>query len=184
MKVTINSSASQEDIKKIYLDESRKVISYLADQGYELNWGSGKFCIMGICYDEFSKRGIKINGYTTKKYVFELEDLPKAEHKILDDTFELKKALFNEADVVIYLPGGTGTVSEFFCNLEEVRSNDKNQKLVIYNIDGWFNNFLEGIKFLVDEKLNTPSTYDSYYVVNTYEEFVDLFEKIKADKVD
>lgn len=183
MRIAISSSASQVDVDQSYLDKSREVISYLADQGCTLNWGSGKFCIMGICYEEFSKRGNKIYGYTTKKYLFELPDLPNAEHVVLEDTFDLKKHLFNDSDVIICLPGGIGGLSEPLSYIEEIRSNNDTKKMIIYNINGWFDDFQNGLKHLQNENFIEDDVFSCYKLVNTFEEFKEEFEKIKADKV-
>ena len=178
MKVTISSS-SRDNIDEAYKEESRKIISYLADECCELNWGSGKFGIMGICYDEFEKRGNKINGYTTQKYAFELSDLPNAEHEIFPDTFELKKNLFNDSEFIVCLPGGTGTVSEFFSYLEEIRSNDKNQILVICNFNGWFDKVQMSIEYFVANRFNDESIFNYYKIINSVDEFIEYFEGIK-----
>lgn len=178
MRVTISSS-SRDSIDDAYKNESRKTVEYLAGQGCDLNWGSGKFGIMGICYEEFEKANRKIYGYTTQKYAFELSDLPNAEHEIYDDTFDLKKHIFIDGDLIICLPGGTGTVSEFFSYLEEIRSNDKNQKLVICNYNGWFDAVAKSIEDLISRGFNDESIYNYYTVVNTFNEFVDCFESNK-----
>lgn len=178
MRVTISSS-SRDGISNLYKDESRKTIEYLAEQGCELNWGSGKFGIMGICYDEFSKKGSKIHGYTTSKYAFELEDLPNAEHEIFDDTFDLKKRIFSDGDIILCLPGGTGTISEFYSYLEEIRSNDKAQELIVCNYNGWFNKVYDSIKNLIENGFNDESIFKYFKVVNTHEEFVELYENLK-----
>lgn len=178
MRVTISSS-SRDAIDDVFKDESRKTVAYLADQGCELNWGSGKFGIMGICYDEFSKKNNKIHGYTNAKYAFEIDELPNAEHEIYDDTFDLKKHIFSDGDVILCLPGGTGTISEFFSYLEEIRSNDKNQELIVCNYNGWFNKVQESIEDLIKKGFNDESILNYYKVANTYEDFVSLFEELK-----
>ena len=179
MKITITSGASRVEVDKSYLDKSREIINYLADQGCELNWGSGKFCIMGICYEEFNKRGNKINGYTTKKYLFELDDLPNAEHYVFDDTFDLKKHLFNDSDIIICLPGGIGSISEPLSYIEEIRSNDRSQKLLICNINGWFNKIEECLRHLAKENFISDDVFSCYKLVNTFDEFVEAFENLK-----
>ena len=105
MRVTISSS-SRDNIDDLYKDESRKTLAFLAEDGCELNWGSGKFGIMGICYDEFDKKSRNIHGYTTSKYAFELDELPHAKHEIFDNTFDLKfDSTFELADrLIITIP--------------------------------------------------------------------------------
>lgn len=182
MRVTISSS-SRDEIDDLYKDESKKTVEYLANQGCELNWGSGKFGIMGICYDEFSRKGNKIHGYTTSKYVFELDDLPNAQHEIFDNTFDLKKKIFSDGDIILCLPGGTGTISEFFSYLEEIRSNDKTQKLVVCNYNGWFTKVYDSISNLIENKFNDDTIFNCFKVVNSFNEFVELYKLIKNNQL-
>lgn len=132
MRVEI-SSASTEAINKKYKESARKVTEYLASKNCELVWGSGNSSIMGICYESFLKYNCKMHGVTSFKYKDEIKDLPMADHEICDDTLILKKHMFDKADMFLILPGGTGTVSEFFTYLEEIRSNDSEKLLVVYD---------------------------------------------------
>lgn len=176
MRITISSSSS-EIIDDLYKEESKKAIEYLANNGYDLNWGSGSISIMGLCYEGFKNSNRKIFGYTTNKYKDDIDNLPAATHKIYDDTFDLKKYIYNDADILLCLPGGTGTISEFFSYIEESRSNDNFKKVVLYNINGHFNKTIELIDDLVERNFNSKSIYDYFIVVNNYDEFVDLFSK-------
>ena len=147
MRVTISSSSS-EIIDDKYKESAIKVCDYLAENGWDLNWGSGSISIMGICYDEFNKYNRKMYGYTSSKYADDIDNLPNATHKIFDTTFDLKKNIFTDADLVLLLPGGTGTISEFFAYLEEVRSNDVNKDLVIYNENHHFDSTIALIEII------------------------------------
>ena len=175
MRVTISSS-SNESIDDIYKVESLKLIEYLAQKGCDLNWGSGSISIMGLCYDGFSKYNRNIYGYTTKKYQDDIENLPNAKHTVYDDTFDLKKYIYNDADLIICLPGGTGTVSEFFAYLEESRSNDNPKDIILYNVNHQFDSTIALIDYLVSNKFNSSSIYNYFKVVNSFEEFTEYFE--------
>ena len=174
MRIAITSS-SRDEIDNIYKEEAKPIIEYLADKGYELNWGAGDKGIMAICYDEFNKRGNHIYGYTTPGYVYKLENLSNATNIVFDTTFELKKELFNDSDVIICLPGGIGTVSEILSYLEEIRSNNITKRIIICNINGWFNTFEQGIKELVDNKFADASLTSLYEIVNNVDEFKSIF---------
>ncbi len=178
MRVTINSSAT-DIIKEEYKTSARKVCDYLASNGCDLNWGSGSTSIMGICYEEFIKHNRKVYGYTSPKYAFDIDNLPKAEHKIYDDTYDLKKHIFNDADFIVILPGGTGTISEFFAHLEEIRSNDKDKILILYNENHHFDSTINLINDLVARNFNSDNIYKYFKVANTFEEFKYIFEEIK-----
>ncbi len=170
MRVTISSS-SNESISEEYKESAIKVCDFLANNGWDLNWGSGSISIMGICYDEFNKYGRKIYGYTSPKYVDDIENLPNAEHKIFDTTFDLKKNIFNDADLVIMLPGGTGTILEFCAYLEEIRSNDINKALILYNENHHFDSTVDLIDDLIQRNFNRNSIYDYFKIVNSFDEF-------------
>ena len=178
MRVTISCSSSKL-IDEQYKNESEKLIEYLAQKGFELNWGSGSISIMGLCYDVFSKYNRPIHGYTTKKYADDIDNLPNAKHKIYDDTFDLKKNIYNDADLVVCLPGGTGTVSEFFSYIEEARSNDNPKDIILYNVNHQFDSLLNLIEDLVSKNFNSNSIYNYFKVINSLEEFDEYFSSKK-----
>ncbi len=170
MRVTISSSSS-ESINDVYKESAIKICDYLAENGWDLNWGSGSISIMGICYNEFVKYNRHIYGYTSSKYADDIDNLPRASHKIFDTTFDLKKNIFNDADLVLLLPGGTGTISEFFAYLEEVRSNDINKTLVVYNENHHFDSTLTLIDDLIKRSFNRDTIYNYFKVANSFDEF-------------
>lgn len=177
MRVTISSS-SRTNIDQKYFDESRKVLEYLADKGYDLNWGSADYSIMGLCYEIFRDKGRKIYGYTSEKYASDIERLPDATHTVYEDTFDLKKNIFNDADLVLILPGGSGSISEFFAYLEEIRSNDRTTKLVLYNVDHQFDGVRNLLDSLISERFNDESIYNYYKEIKTFEEFKEYVDSI------
>ena len=181
MRVTISSSSSTS-IDEKYFDESRKVLEYLASNECDLNWGSADYSIMGLCYEVFGNHDRKMYGYTSEKYASDIERLPKATHTVYEDTFDLKKNIFNDADLVLILPGGTGSVSEFFAYLEEIRSNDKNTKLVLYNVDGQYNTIIDLINDMIAKGFNKQTIFDYFKIVNSFEEFKTYFEEIKSEE--
>lgn len=178
MRITISSSAC-ENIDEIYLKESEKLTDYLAENGCDLNWGSGSVSIMGICYKSFNKYNRKIYGYTTPKYFFDIDNLPNAQHEKFPDTLALKRKFLKDADLYICLPGGIGSMSEFLAFLEEVRSNDDKTPIVIYNINNHFGKTLEMIDDLIERKFNSTSVYNYFKVVNNLDEFKKYFNEIK-----
>lgn len=173
MRVTISSSSS-ELINAEYKESAIKVCDYLASNGWDLNWGSGSISIMGICYNEFLKYNRNIYGYTSPKYADDIENLPSAKHNIYDTTFDLKKNIFNDADLVLFLPGGTGTISEFFAYLEEVRSNDIHKTLLLYNENHHFDSTVALIDDLIKRSFNSDTIYNYFKIANSFEEFKEI----------
>ena len=179
MKVTIGCS-SNDNIDDVYKKNSKEIIDYLANQNCDLNWGCASTSIMGICYREFLKGKREIYGFTTSKYASDINNLKGASSVVCDSTFDLKKNLF-DTDLIVMLPGGTGTISEFFTFLEEIRSNDKNVPLIVYNKDRHYDLALSLIDDLIDRKFNSQDIYNYFEVVNSFDEFKKIFENIKLN---
>ena len=178
MKVTIGSS-SQNDIDDKYKESADKVIDYLASCDCDLIWGCASSSIMGMCYRAFEKRSRKIYGFTTPKYVSDLSNLENAENIVCENTFNLKNNLFYKSDIILMLPGGTGTVSEFFAFLEEIRANDIDKKLIIYNENGHFDSTLALIDDLVKRNFNSKNIYDYFMVVNNLDELKSIIKECR-----
>ena len=170
MRITICSS-SNNNIENIYKISTKKLLDYLVNiPNIELNWGSCSTSIMGLCYDTFKEANLPIHGFTTKKYIDDLKNLDKANHLIFDTTFDLKKEMFMQADIVLILEGGTGTISEFFSYLEEIRSNDVNKLLILWNENHFYDKLLVLIDDLIDKKFNSESIYNYFKIVDNIDE--------------
>ncbi len=177
MKFTICSS-SNDSIDDKYKISAKNLLDYIITiPGAQLNWGSCSISIMGLCYDIFRKANLPVHGYTTSKYVDDINNLPEADHKIFDTTYDLKKNILYDGDVIIMLAGGTGTISEFFGHLEEIRSNDANKLLIVWNEDNSFDSTLDLIKDLVDRKFNNDSIYNYFKVANNIQEFKNILKE-------
>ena len=178
MKITICSS-SNDIIDEKYKESSQHLLDYLVKiKNSELNWGSCSISIMGQCYNTFKENSKKINGYTTKKYEEDIRNLPNATHTICDTTFDLKKNIFNDADIIICLPGGTGTISEFFAYLEEIRSNDINKMLILYDENHHFDTTLKLIDDLIERNFNNKSIYNYFKIAHNIDELKKIIKNI------
>lgn len=177
MKFTISSS-SNDSIDVKYKESANHLLDYIVTiPGAELNWGSCSISIMGLCYEAFKKAKLPMHGYTSSKYADDINNLPEANHKIYDTTYDLKKEILYDGDIIIMLAGGTGTISEFFGHLEEIRSNDADKLLIVWNEDHSFDSTLELIKDLVNRKFNNDSIYNCFKVANNVEEFKNILKE-------
>ena len=89
--------------------------------------------------------------------------------------------IFTDADLVLLLPGGTGTISEFFAYLEEVRSNDAEKTLILYNENNHFDKVIELINDLIDRNFNNSTIFNYFKIANTFDEFKEIINELKKD---
>ena len=111
-----------------------------------------------------------------KKYVDDLKNINSTKEYILDTTFDRTKNLYTDSDLILVLPGGTGTLAEIFGILEENRSIDNPKPMYIYNYDHYYDNVINIIETCINNKFNDKSIYNYFYISDNLDE---LIEKIK-----
>ena len=161
-----------ENVSEYYKAIARTTAKWLATSNYDLVFGASSKSMMGICYDEFKLHNRQIYAITTNKYKEDLKNIPEALPIICDTTFDMKKEIFQNSDLIVMLPGGVGTFSEFFAFIEEKRSNDKDTPIIIYDEDGYFLPFIEIIKIMQVKQMADIDVDSLYQVAHNKEEFL------------
>lgn len=179
MNVLILSS-SREEIDDYYKSIARSVSNFLATNGCNLVFGGCFSSMMGICYKEFVKYDRKIYSFTTPKYVEDLKYLTKSKNYIRETTFDLKRDMFFNSDLVVCLPGGVGTYSELLAYIEEKRSNNSDKPIIIYDEDEFYNKFLKSLEYLAQENFVDKDIFEMFSVVKNREQFEEEFYKMKG----
>ena len=164
-------TASSDKINQKYLDIADKVSNFLAENDFDLVFGASSKSMMGICYENFKNHKRTIYSLTTPKYQDQLAILKDSKHYLYETTFDLKKALFDNADIVICLPGGVGTYSEVLSFIEEKRSNDNDKPIIIYNENNFYKDIISIIDNLIKENFTSHDIYNSFTIINNFEEF-------------
>lgn len=180
MNVLILSSS--KDVDPYYLSIARSISSFLAQNECDLVFGASSNSMMGVCYQEFSSNNRNIYSYTTNKYVSDLDNLNASKKFIRENTFDMKKDMFNNSDIIVCLPGGIGTLSEILSYIEEKRSNNKDIPIIIYDENKFYEKFLEYIDKLYGEKFIDYSIYEMFDITKNREEFENKFYEIERVK--
>ena len=136
----------------IYKEKAAVLGHVLADHGCELLFGGGSVGLMKVIADVMMERGCKVTGTITKH----LLDMHVGhdgidELIVVESMAERKKILEDMADGFIALPGGIGTMDEFFeaYVLSQLRVFDK--PVALYNVNGYYDGIVEFIKHIADE---------------------------------
>ena len=136
----------------IYKEKAAELGHVLADHGCELLFGGGSVGLMKVIADVMMERGCKVTGTITKH----LLDMHVGhdgidELIVVESMAERKKILEDMADGFIALPGGIGTMDEFFeaYVLSQLRVFDK--PVALYNVNGYYDGIAAFIKHIADE---------------------------------
>lgn len=175
--------ASSTAIDKIYIEKVEKLGELMAERGHSLVFGGGANGLMGAV-----ARGIRAkNGYIMgvipkffEKIDAELE-YKRCDVLIRPDTMrERKQIMEDNADGFIMVPGGIGTFEEFFeiLTLKQLRQLDK--PLVVYNIDGYYDEMLEMMTASIDKCFIRENVNELYKVFTDYDEMFSYIENYKG----
>jgi uncharacterized protein (TIGR00730 family) len=87
----------------------------LADRGIRLVYGGGQVGLMGVLADAVLERGGEVHGVITEALVAkEVSHRGLARMQVVGTMHERKAAMADAAAAFIMLPGGFGTLDEFF----------------------------------------------------------------------
>ena len=75
-----------------------------------------------------------------------------------------------QADFFVITPGGIGTMDEFFEVLTLKFLKQADNPIILFNINGFFDDIVKVIERLVAEKFASERVLDSYIICNTIEE--------------
>ena len=112
MNVMILSS-SKEEINDYYKSIAKSVAGYLAGCGFDLVYGASSNSMMGICYQEFVNYDRNVYAFTTEKYTDDLCNLQKAKCFVRQTTFDMKKSMFENSNLIVAFPFTTIVVTVF-----------------------------------------------------------------------
>jgi len=149
--MNINSMAvfcgSKNGNNPVYTEHAQELGKLLAKNNITLIYGGGSTGIMGAVADAMMENGGKVIGIITKKLVdWEHQHQGITDLSIVDDMHIRKQKMYDLCDAAVILPGGVGTLDEFFemVTWNQLSIHDKN--IYIINSDNFFDFLLKHIQ--------------------------------------
>ena len=162
-KIFIGSSASN-NIDDIYFLEAKRVIDLLKDN--TLIFGGYDSGIMGLAYHSF-KESMAIVPLISKS---DIENLNSS--KIITKySGECTDNLIINSDIILFLPGGVGTLMEIFTAIHMKKINEINKPIIIYNINGFYDKIIEELDYLYENKFMECCPNELYEVYDNLDSF-------------
>ncbi|WP_367754108.1 TIGR00730 family Rossman fold protein [Flavobacterium sp. WC2430] len=179
--VFCGSSFGTEDI---YKSQATLLGQTLAKQNMELVYGGANVGLMGAVADGVLKEGGKVIGvlpHFLKSKEIAHEHLTEL---ILVDSMHERKTKMNElCDGVIALPGGFGTLEEFFEMLTWAQLGLHKKPIAILNIDGFYDSLNIMIQTMVDNGFLKEVNQQMLIVSDNIEELLNKMQNYVAPTV-
>lgn len=143
----------------------------LARAGMNLVYGGGKLGLMGLAANAALNEDGYVIGYIPE-YLDEFEGAHTGIQELhrVHSMHERKQAMFDKADAFVILPGGFGTLDEFFeiITWRQLRLHEK--PIVIVNSNGYWSKLIELLHHVIDSDFAKPEHRYIFSVVESVEE--------------
>ena len=143
-------SSSKEIVKNKYCNKIVELLNKIKETKKIKNavYGGGKNGVMGLVHSVFNNNLIAHN--------LEKWKISDNEH-IHPNIITRQKAIIDDSDLFIVLPGGVGTVSELFDCIMLNDIEEFKKPIIIYNCDNYYSDLYKCINKLYDEGASTKS---------------------------
>ncbi|TDX86670.1 TIGR00730 family Rossman fold protein [Epilithonimonas xixisoli] len=170
--------------EEIYKSEATLLGKTLAKYQIELVYGGANVGLMGAVADGVLNNGGKAIGVLPnflKSKEIAHENLTEL---ILVETMHERKTKMNElCDGVIALPGGFGTLEEFFEMLTWAQLGLHKKPIAILNTDGFYDSLITFIQTMVDKGFLKEINRDMVLVSSDIDELIDMMKNYVAPDV-
>jgi uncharacterized protein (TIGR00730 family) len=168
---------SQKGNNPLFEQHARELGKLIALLKLKLIYGGGNKGLMGILADAVLANDGKVMGIIPEMLIeWELQHKGLTELSIVPDMHTRKRMLYERSDAAIILPGGFGTLDEFFEMLTWNQLKIHNKKIYILNSGGFYNHLLKHLRQLQKEGF----LYEPWNErISFCENPVELFNKIQ-----
>ena len=176
--VFCGSSFGSEDI---YKEQAALLGKTLAKNNIPLVYGGANVGLMGAVADGALDEGGRVVGVLP--YFLQSKEIAHKQltELILVETMHERKTKMNElCDGVIVLPGGYGTLEEFFEMITWAQLGLHQKPIGILNIDGFYNDLINLVQNMVDKGFLKQINRDMLLISDTIDELLEIMINYKA----
>jgi uncharacterized protein (TIGR00730 family) len=157
------------------VDLAKKLGATFANEKMGLVYGGGKVGIMGVIADACLENGGEVIGVIpTALKKMEVAHLGLTDLHETQDMHTRKAMLESLSDVFLVLPGGFGTLDEFFEILTWRQLGFHDKPIVVMNYNGYFDGLMQYVERALKEDFIRTSALDLFSVVTNFDDCMEL----------
>ncbi|WP_299291798.1 TIGR00730 family Rossman fold protein [uncultured Mucilaginibacter sp.] len=153
----------------------------MVNQNISLVFGGGKVGVMGLIANAVLQRGGKaigvIPGFLMDK---EVGHKGLTEMHVVENMHQRKQLMNDLCDGIITLPGGLGTLEEFFETLTWLQLGLHHKPIGLLNINGFYDFLLKQMDVMVENRFLKPANRKLVLSSNNPQELLKLMQNFKA----
>lgn len=174
--------SSRNTENEIYNRIAEEIGNFIVKEGHNFVFGGCDLGLMGKIYAIVSNAPkSEIIVTIAKAYAVDLKSLSYSKAYIFNTVNERKNAFINLADVMIFIPGGIGTIDELLTAIETLRNHEHNVPIIVINENGFFNQLLSMLERIYDEGFADSKNRQLYFVVDTVDEAIEYLSELSKE---
>lgn len=169
---------------EIYKEQVTLLGQTLAKQNIQLIYGGANVGLMGVVADGVLKKGGKAIGVLPHFLQSKEIAHQNLTELILVETMHERKTKMNDlCDGVIVLPGGYGTLEEFFEMITWAQLGLHKKPIAILNIDGFYDDLIKLVQTMVDKGFLKQTNQEMLLVSDSIDELLEKMRNYQAATV-
>lgn len=189
MKVCICGGTNPATNPK-YFAVAQRMGELLVENDFEMVWGGNAFGVLSHVHKMYLDKQAKNTLILPKAYESDLKKMSVGETKVqkTDKVSQRTYTMFSLANAVVFIPGGIGTIYEFWSAVEYKRAEEFDIDIIMLNFDNFYQHQLAHFDFINKNGFTKTGKGGApykippeklFHVCSTPEEVIKLLKKIK-----
>ena len=183
MKICIFGAASAQ-IDRCYVEAVEDLAEKMAKRGHSLVFGAGGSGLMGAAARGTKRGGGYIHGVIPKFFREKrLESIyDQCDELTFTDTMaERKTTMEDDCDAFIIVPGGIGTLEEFYEVITLKQLGRHHKAIAFYNLNGYYDTLEKFMHEMSEKKFMAAACHEMYRIFTDAEELFAYLETYVPD---
>ncbi|QTB20192.1 TIGR00730 family Rossman fold protein [Lysinibacillus sphaericus] len=162
----------------VYGEKAAELGAVLAKHGHGVVYGGSKTGLMGKVADAVLAAGGEVIGVMpTHLQKRELAHASLTEIHFVESMHIRKAKMAELADAFIALPGGAGTLDEYFEVFTWAQIGLHEKPVILYNVNGFYDALLQHFKIMLEEGFIRSEQKSFFRIANTADDILRLLKK-------
>lgn len=180
--VCVYCGASQT-VRDLFKEQARTLGKTLAENSFKVIYGGGKMGLMGLVADSALKAGAEVVGIIPEHIQSrEIEHLGLTELLVVDSMHTRKRLMSERADAFCILPGGLGTLDEFFEIVEWKQLGLHKKPIILINIEGFWDSLVTLVDHTIDENFARNEDRTLFHVVDSATAAIEYLKTLQDEE--
>lgn len=176
-------TGSRQGARPEYEAAARQIGRELAARGYGLVYGGGNVGLMGIVADAALEQQGHVIGVIPEAFIDkEVAHRGLSELRIVQSMHERKAMMAEASHAFIAMPGGIGTMEEFFEVLSWAQLGLHNKPCGLLNVCAYYRRLVEFMDYAVDQDFLKPKHRELLVVESEPGDLLDRFDRLIASR--